>query len=170
MSKKNVSLQPGRDGRHGKIEVHPGIVISHQSHNDSAVAPAKGGNIARDSTRGKNVQAVPVAAGMHQTVGTNIGAPVTTMLSSIPDASSPLAADPTRLGKMFAPVAAVPGQRSRTTDAAGPAGIGENHERGKGRYADHIALGQRIIGEALSAAEPDHPAKLGLTPTVKIGK
>ena len=75
----------------------------------------------------------------------------------------PLTAPP--VAKNYKPVQAVPGQRSRTTDACGPGsvqgGVSANHEAGKGRYADHVALGRAIIGEALASAPCDHPAKLG---------
>jgi hypothetical protein len=164
--KQTSRFQPDRSGHHTPVAVNPGMVISHQSHGDAAREPARGGNIARDASRGRHVGPVAVHGGMHRTTGTNIGAPSTVTLDNIPDASNPLAADPTRAGKSFMgkAVPPVPGQRSRNTD--GPTGlvrdgISADHERGKGRYADHVALGRAIIGEALASAPGDHPCKLG---------
>jgi len=167
MGKDTSRFQPNRQGHHTPVAVHPGMVVSHQSHGNAAAIPAKGGNLARDAGRGKHVGPVAVHGGMSRTTGTNIGAPSTVTLASIPDASSPLAADPTRQGKAFVgkAVPSVPGQRSRTTDAPGPGtvagGVSANHERAKGRYADHVALGRAIIGEAMASAPSDDFTKLG---------
>ena len=166
MAKEN-RFQPNRAGHHTPVAVHPGMVVSHQSHGDAAKIGGDGGRYSGRDGKAKHVQAVPVHPASHRVTGTNIGAPVATTLSSIPDASNPNAMDPTKPGKSFIgkPVPSVPGQRSRITDAPGPGtvqgGVSANHEAGKGGYALHCDLGRRIIGEALDCAESDHPAKLG---------
>lgn len=69
------------------------------------------------------------------------------------------------------------GHRSRTGSADGSTGDlpgpglvaggrSFNHDRAQGaavkNHADRIALGQRVLSEALDCAEPDHPGKLGI--------
>ncbi len=167
MGTKPSIFQPDHSGKRGSVATHPGMQVSHVSHAPIAGAAADGGNIARTSTRGKHLNVVPVHPASHRVTGTNIGAPKITTLNSIPDASNPCAMDPTRPGKSFVGKAAAPvsGQRSRTGDGLGGAGVGADHARANGRavkdHAERVALGQRIIGEALDCAEPDHPAKLG---------
>jgi len=165
MGTKQSIFQPGHDGKRASVPIHDGMTVSHVSHAAVAGEAAHGGNIALDSTAGKHRNIVPVNAASHRVSGTNIGAPAVTTLDSIPDASNPNVLDPTKQGKRFAPVQAVLGQRSRSSDACGPGqvqgGVSMNHERGKGKFADHVALGKAIIGEALSAAPCDHPSKLG---------
>jgi hypothetical protein len=173
MGTKPSIFQPDvHTGKRGTVAVHPGMSVSHDSHSAIAGQPARGGNIARDSTAGKHLNPVPVHPASHRVTGTNIGAPKVTTLSAIPDASNPNALDPTKPGKNFKPVPPVPGQRSRTGglcngigDNPGPDEVGANHFRANSRavaaHAERHALGQRIIGEALDYAGPDHPAKLG---------
>lgn len=124
----------------------PTDTVSHVSHGmgDHATGHAVPGNIARDGAP-KHVHAILTHGGQHRTTGTNIGAPKSETLKSIPDASSPLARDPTKPGKVMRPVAAVPGQRSRTS----------RHDP---------ALGAAILQEACErTGGPDHPANLGRT-------
>jgi len=168
MGKSTSRFQPNHAGHHTPVAVIPGMVVSHQSHGTAAAEPARGGNIARDSTRGKHVGPVPVHPASHRVTGTNIGAPKVTTLSSIPDASNPLASDPTRLGKVLHTPLPVPGQRSRIGDGLTgfvSQGMSVDHQRAQRTavrdHAERVELGRRIIGEAISAAEPDHPAKLG---------
>jgi hypothetical protein len=169
MGTKASIFQPDHSGKRATVPTHPGMVVSHVSHGAVAGEAAHGGNIARDSTRGKHLNAVPVHPASHRVTGTNIGAPKVETLSAIPDASSPCALDPTKPGKVLHVALPVPGQRSRVGDDLGggivQGGKSLNHERAQRSavkdHADRVALGQRIIGEALSAAEPDHPAKLG---------
>jgi hypothetical protein len=165
MGTKQSIFQPDHSGKRATVPTHPGMEVSHMSHGAVVGDPARGGNIARDSTRGKHRNPVPVHPASHRVTGTNIGAPKITTLNSIPDASSPCALDPTKPGKVLHVPLPVPGMRSRIDDNLGGAGVGADHGRAQRsavkEHADRIALGQRIIGEALSAAEPDHPAKLG---------
>src|ERR1700732_766757 len=109
MKRKTSPMQPDHAGRHTQIAVHPGMVISHNSHGEGADQPARGGNVARDAGRAKIVRPVPVAVGMHRIAGTNKGAPTITTLAAIPDASNPCAADVTKAGKTFGPVKVSPG-------------------------------------------------------------
>ena len=166
MGTKSSIFQPDHSGKRGTVAVHPGMEVSHLSHGVVAGEAAHGCNIARDSTRGKHLNPVPVHPASHRVTGTNIGAPKITTLNSIPDASNPAAMDPTRPGKSFVgkAVAPVPGQRSRSGDLEGMK-PGYNFARHNARavqaHAERVEIGRRIIGEALSAAEPDHPAKLG---------
>jgi hypothetical protein len=163
MSKRTSPMQPDHLGRHSPVAVHSGMVVSHASHNDAAQRGGDGG-IGCDG-KPKHVQPVPVAAGMHRVTGTSEGAPKIETLSSIPDASSPLASDPTKYGKRIAVPAPVIGQRSRSGDSLGGNRVGANHSAAMARadrdHAARVDLGNRIIGEALAAAEPDHPAIFG---------
>jgi hypothetical protein len=166
MVKSTSRFQPNHAGHHTPVAVTPGMVVSHQSHGVSTDRPAAGGNIARDSTRGKHVGPVPVHPASHRVTGTNIGAPEVTTLSAIPDASNPNALDPTRPGKSFVGkmVNPVPGQRSRTGDLEGQkpgANFAAHNARAVAEHAARVELGRRVIGEALDCAEPDHPALLG---------
>lgn len=117
------------------------MAISHESHGLADRVGRKTGNVALDGAP-KRVTQVPVHGGMHRTTGTNIGAPVTAPLSSIPDASNPLASDPTTVNSKQHAVPVSPGMRSRTSP----------HDP---------ALGKAILAEAYARAEPDHPANLG---------
>jgi hypothetical protein len=115
MSKRTTSrFQPDHAGRHTPVSVHPGMVVSHVSHGmgDHVTGHAVPGNVARDG-QGKNVNATPVHGGMVRITGTAEGAPTITTLQSIPDASNPCAADPSKPGKVLAPVRTSPGMRSR---------------------------------------------------------
>lgn len=151
--KRTSPFQPDHAGRHSQVAVHPGMVISHQSHGEGADVPARGGNIARDSTRGKHVQAVPVAAGMHRITGTDKGAPSITTLQSIPDASNPNAMDPTTKGKTFAPVAVSPGMNATA-------------------HAKAVGVGQAILDSAFAHSAGDDRSAHGRTlkPAITIGK
>jgi hypothetical protein len=128
------------------------MVISHQSHGEGAAMPARGGNIARDATRGKHVNAVPVAGGMHRVTGTNQGAPTITTLATIPDASNPCATDPTKGGKSVAPVAVSPGMNAA-------------------KHAKAVSVGQAILDSAFAnSARDDRSAHGRGGPAVRIGK
>jgi hypothetical protein len=167
MGKSTSRFQPDHGGHHTPVAVNPGMVVSHQSHSLDATRGGDGGKYSGRDGKPKHTGPVAVAAGMHRVTGTNEGAPKIETLSSIPDASNPLAADPTRPGKSFVgkAVLPVPGQRSRTGDALGGSEPGENHGRAQASavkdHAMRVELGQRVIGEALDCAEPDHPSKLG---------
>lgn len=165
MAKQTSRFQPDHGGRHTPVAVNPGMVVSHRSH---GVAAERGGDGSKYSGRDgkpKHVHPVAVAAGMHRVTGTDKGAPAITTLSAIPDASSPCALDPTKPGKVLHVPAPVAGHRSRTGDALGGSAPGANHAAHNARavqaHRDRVALGERIMGEALDCAEPDHPAKLG---------
>jgi hypothetical protein len=176
--KRTSQFQPDHAGRHSQVAVHPGMVVSHVSHGMGADAPARGGDIARDSTCGKHVNAVPVAAGMHRVTGTDKGAPTITTLSAIPDASNPNAMDPTKPGKTFAPVAASPGQRSRLGEV-GPGqvvgGVNPAHNPvlNAEKHAHSVGVGQMILNEAFANSAADDRAAHGrrtITPTIRVGK
>jgi hypothetical protein len=165
MAKQPSRFQPNHAGHHTPVAVNPGMVVSHQSHGLDATRGGGDGKYSGRDGKPKHVGPVPVHPASHRVSGTNIGAPTVTTLSSIPDASNPCAMDPTRSGKSFVgrAVPPVPGQRSRLYDALGGSEPGENHAKHNpiAAHAERVALGQRIIGEALDCAEPDHPAKLG---------
>jgi hypothetical protein len=151
MKRTSSPFQPDSAGRHTEIAVHPGMVISHNSHGEGADAPARGGDLARNSTRGKIVRPVPVAAGMHRVTGTDKGAPTITTLDRIPDASSPCATDATT-GKSFAPVAVSPGMNA-------------------GKHAKAVGVGQAILDAAFAnSAKDDRSAHGRGGPAVRIGK
>lgn len=152
--KRTSPFQPDHAGRHSQVAVHPGMVVSHNSHGIGADAPARGGNIARDAGRGKNVNAVPVAAGMHCVTGTDKGAPTITTLSAIPDASNPIATDPTKPGKTFAPVKVAPGMNAA-------------------KHARAVGVGQMILDSAFANSAADDRRAHGrptIKPTIKIEK
>lgn len=149
----------------------------NRSHAPSAEVAARHGdkpNLARDASRGKAAFDLKIHGGMNTVTKSGTAAFGGDHKSAIDSLSGqvvvpgkpgsaptahPLTAPP--VAKNYKPVPAVPGMRSRTTDSPGPGQVGANHERGKGRYADHIALGKAIIGEALASAPCDHPAKVG---------
>jgi hypothetical protein len=152
--KRTSPFQPDHAGRHTPVAVHPGMVVSHQSHGMGASEPAHGGDIARDASRGKHVQAVPVAAGMHRVTGTDKGAPTITTLSAIPDASNPNALDPTTKGKTFAPVQVSPGMNAA-------------------KHAKAVGVGQMILDQAFANSAADDRRAHGrptITPTIRVGK
>jgi hypothetical protein len=152
--KRTSQFQPDHAGRHAQVAVPPGMVVSHQSHGIGADAPASGGNIARDSSRGKRVQPTPVAAGMHRVTGSNEGAPVVTTLDRIPDASNPNALDPTRTGKTFAPVQVSPGMNAA-------------------KHARAVGIGQMILAQAFANSAADDRAAHGhatIKPTITVEK
>jgi hypothetical protein len=152
--KRTSQFQPDHAGRHTPVAVHPGMVVSHTSHGIGADAPARGGNIARDAGRGKHVNAVPVAAGMHRVTGTNEGAPVVTTLDRIPDAASPLATDPTKTGKTFAPAQVSPGMNAA-------------------KHARAVGIGQMILHEAFANSAADDRRAHGrptILPTITVEK
>jgi hypothetical protein len=120
MSRSKIGV--GADGSHNAFAKagEPTLAIHHDPNVARATDHLHGDkSIARNGAP-KRMHPVSVHSGMHRTTGTNDGAPKTEMLSGIPDASSPLACDPTKPGKTFAPVKATPGMRSRTSqhDAA----------------------------------------------------
>jgi hypothetical protein len=152
--KRTSPFQPDHAGRHSQVAVHPGMVVSHNSHGIGADAPARGGNIARDSTRGKHVQPTPVAAGMHRVTGTDKGAPTITTLSAIPDASNPIATDPTKPGKTFAPVQVSPGMNAA-------------------KHARAVGVGQMILDQAFANSAADDRRAHGrptIKPTIRVEK
>jgi len=130
-------------GPRGKHVAAPKEYVGHNSHGggDVTTGHTHPGNIARDG-KPKNVHPVMVHAGMTRQQN---GKTVT--LSSIPDASNPNVADPTKTWKRFAVPAVTFGMRSRP-------------DRG------HIVegLSDRILNEAFGAGGPDHPADLGKLP------
>jgi hypothetical protein len=152
-----------------------------RSHAASAEVPARHGdkpNIARDASRGKAAFDLKIHGGMTtqtKTGGAAFGGDHKSAIDSLsgqvvvpgkPGSAAtthPLTAAP--VAKQYAPALPVPGHRSRTDDTLGGGEVGENHAKHNARavaeHAERIALGQRIIGEALDCAEPDHPAKLG---------
>jgi hypothetical protein len=152
--KRTSPFQPDHAGRHTQVAVHPGMVVSHVSHGIGADAPARGGNIARDSSRGKHVNAVPVHPASHRVTGTNEGAPKITTLSSIPDASNPAALDPTTKGKTFAPVQVSPGMNAA-------------------KHAHAVGVGQMILDQAFANSAADDRRAHGrrtIKPTISVEK
>jgi hypothetical protein len=152
--KRTSPFQPDHAGRHTQVAVHPGMVVSHNSHGIGADAPARGGNIARDSSRGMHVNAVPVHPASHRVTGTNEGAPVVTTLDRIPDASNPNAADPTRPGKTFAPVQVSPGMNAA-------------------KHARAVGIGQMILDQAFANSAADDRRAHGrptIKPTITVEK
>jgi hypothetical protein len=176
--KRTTPFGPDHAGRHTQVAVHPGMVVSHLSHGIGADAPARGGNIARDSSRGKHVNPVPVHPASHRVTGTNEGAPKITTLSSIPDASNPAALDPTTKGKTFAPVAASPGQRSRLGEV-GPGqvsgGVNPAHDPAlnAAKHAHAVGVGQMILDQAFANSAADDRRAHGrptIKPTITVEK
>jgi hypothetical protein len=152
--KRTTPFGPDHAGRHTQVAVHPGMVVSHMSHGIGADAPARGGNIARDSSRGKHVNAVPVHPASHRVTGTNEGAPKITTLSAIPDASNPNALDRTRPGKTFAPVQVSPGMNAAT-------------------HARAVGVGQMILDSAFANSAADDRRAHGrrtIRPTITVEK
>jgi hypothetical protein len=147
MKKRTSPFGPDRTGRHSQVPVHPGMVISHQSHGEGADVPARGGNIARDSTRGKHTNPVPVAAGMHRITGTDKGAPTIATLDRIPDASNPNTAPTT--GKKFAPVKVSPGMNAK-------------------KHAQAVGVGQAILDSAFANSAGDDRTAHGRAPKPPI--
>jgi hypothetical protein len=147
--KRKSPFGPDHTGRHSQVAVYPGMVVSHQSHGEGADVPARGGNIARDSTRGKHVQPTPVAAGMHRITGTNEGAPKITTLQATPDASNPNTMAPTKTGRKFAPVAVSPGMNAA-------------------KHAHAVGVGQAILDSAFANSAGDDRSAHGRTPKPTI--
>jgi hypothetical protein len=100
---------------------------------------------------------------MHRTTGTNLGAPVTSSLLDDEKLDlSPVVVDGGKVGKAVPPAFA---QRSRTqAGEVTPAAPGVHHAVsafGAGALHDaRHANADRIIGEGLKHAGPDHPSNL----------
>lgn len=156
MGTKQTPFQPDHTGKRATVPVHPAMTVSHNSHAIGADTPARHGerpNIARDAGRGKHLNPVPVAAGMHRVTGTNEGAPVVKTLDSIPDASNPNAMDPTKPGKVLRPAMPHPSMRSRVNDPPHGGAPGEAHAKGRPDGEMLHALGRAILAEATSSPD-----------------
>jgi len=136
---KPAPIGPDHGGREPPIKTHPGMVISHASHSAVAGQPARGGNIARDAGRGKNIRPTPVHGGMTERQMALKG--MQHGNSTEPDAnpSSPLSKIPA--GKAFV------GQSV-------PAAFGMK-SRGPLTHDANCALGKAILDAAYSAGSPD---------------
>jgi hypothetical protein len=102
-------------GPRGKHVAAAGTVISHEHSPAREIehAQSQGLGLARAGGRAKATGHVPTHAGMTQTRGTHLGAPVTTTLEAIPDAVNPNRYTPQQTGKRFPAPAVTWGNRSR---------------------------------------------------------
>jgi hypothetical protein len=136
---KPTALGPDHGGRESPIKTHPGMVVSHNSHADSAGQAARGGNIARDAGRGKVIRETPVHGGMTSRQMALKG--MQHGNSTEPDAnpSSPLSKIPEGKAHVGQSVPAAFGMRNRD---------GTSHET-------NCALGKAILDAAYSCGSPD---------------
>jgi hypothetical protein len=142
MGTKPSIFQPDHTGKQSAVNIHPGM-HSPARGAEAFVGHSVCGNIARDGAP-KNHRDVPIHGGMtaQQQAMRGMGHP----MAGAPDASSANPLDPEAPAKRLAPVAIVPGQRSRTSDCDD---------------ALHAARGRAMIDQAIAAScDPTHPANV----------
>ncbi len=153
----NKSGSTSLRGPKGAPRVSEPIAHSH----DRSFETNPGGSLGRDGRVPKR-HTVAVHDAMHRTTGTNEGAPVTSSLIDDEKMDISPTVDGGKVGKAVPPAFA---QRSRTqASEVTPAAPGVHHAVSAfGAGALHVARhinADRIIGEGLKNAGPDHPARL----------